>query len=237
MIKKTFLGLTLLTCCVAVLAQEPIIQEAIAQEATKQAAADPDKDRQYVTDQLRLSLYSQASSSSKVVKLLQSGDVLEIEQIQGPYALVTAPGGVKGWVKRGFLVSKPTSNLLLLEEQQKTEALTAEIEKLSNSKVVIDQYEKDMDKLVGQVDALEAEKQKANESIADLQQELAEKQRQLDRKDEDSAPALLVLLDTFKKYWKYIVPVIFLIILLSYLVSKVIVEARIRSKFHGIKIW
>jgi len=222
MINRIILGLTLLVSCAAVSAQE---------------TTDPDKDRQYVTDQLRLSLYSQASSSSQVVKLLQSGDVLEIEQIQGPYAFVTTPEGTKGWVKRGFLVTKPTSSLLLLEEQKKTADLTAEIEKLSNSKVVIDQYEKDMDKLVGQVDTLEAEKQQAKEEIGDLEQKLEAKQRELDRKDEDSAPALLVLKDTFLKYWQILMPIVLVIILLTYVVSKKIVEARIKSKFHGIKVW
>ena len=222
MCKRIFLGLTLLLTCTLAFAQE---------------ASDDDKDRQYVTDQLRLSLYSQASSSSKVVKLLQSGDLLEIEQIQGPYAFVTTPEGTKGWVKRGFLVTEPTSNLLLQEEQKKTESLAAEIEKLSNSKVVIEQYEKDMDKLVEKVDALEAEKQQANQSITELQELVEEKQRELDRKDEDSAPALLVLMDTFIKYWKILVPIIIVIIFLSYLVSKEIVEARIKAKFHGIKIW
>jgi len=227
MFKRIFLSLTLFMSCVSV----------FAQETTTAEATDQDKDRQYVTDQLRLSLYAQASSSSQVIKLLQSGDILEIEQIQGPYALVTTPEGTRGWVKRGFLVAKPTATILLLEEQQKTASLAAEIEKLGNSKVVIDQYEKDMDKLVGQVDALESEKQQANQSIAELEQQLEEKQQELDRKDEDSAPALLVLMDTFKKYWRIVVPIIIVIILLSYLVSKQIVEARIKSKFHGIKIW
>jgi SH3 domain protein len=197
MIKRIILGVTLLMGCAAVSAQE---------------TTDQDKDRQYVTDQLRLSLYSQASSSSQVVELLQSGDILEIEQIQGPYAFVTTPDGTKGWVKRGFLVTKPTSNLLLLEEQKKTADLTAEIEKLSNSKVVIDQYEKDMDKLVGQVDTLEAEKQQAKEEIGDLELKLEAKQRELDRKDEDSAPALLVLMDTFLKYWQILIPIILVIV-------------------------
>ncbi len=233
MLKKIILGLTLLIGCASVSAQEASAPET-AEPETK---ADQDKDRQYVTDQLRLSLYTQANSSSQVVKLLQSGDILEIEQIQGPYAFVTTPDGTRGWVKRGFLVTKPTATILLQEEQKKTASLTAEIEKLANSKVVIDQYERDMDKLVGQVDVLESEKLQANESIADLQQQLEAKQKELDRKDEDSTPALLVLKDTFEKYWQIVVPIIVLIILLSYLVSKQIVEARIKSKFHGIKIW
>lgn len=123
------------------------------------------------------------------------------------------------------------------EERKKVADLAAEIEKLGNSKVVIDQYEKDMDKLVEQVDALESEKQKANQSVAELEQELEEKQQELDRKDEDSAPALLVLMDIFRKYWEILVPIILVIVLVSYLFSKAIIEARIKSKFHGIKIW
>ncbi len=205
--------------------------------ASAQEASDDDRDRQYVTDQLRLSLYSHADSRSEVVKLLQSGDLLEIEQIQGPYALVTTSEGTRGWVKRGFLVTEPTSNLLLEEERKKTESLAVEIEKLANAKVVIDQYEKDMNQLVEKIDQLEADKQQAGESIVQLEQQLEEKQRELDRKDEDSAPALLVLMDTFLKYWKIVVPILVVIVLLSYLVSKEIVEARIRAKFHGIKIW
>ena len=222
MLNKILLGVILLSCCGLSSAQE---------------ASDQDKDKLYITDQLRLSLYERANSQSKVVKLLQSGDLLIIQELSGAYAFVTAPGGVKGWVKRGFLVAKPTSNLLLLEEQQKTQELTAEIEKLANSKAVIQQYEQDMDKLVVTIDDLETEKLKASETIAELQQEVIDKQSEIDRKDADSAPALLVLWDTFRRYWKLIVPMIAFIVLLTFLVSKVFVEARIKSKFHGIKIW
>jgi len=222
MLKIKYLGLTLVFYCVLVAAQE---------------TTDQDKDRQYVTDQLRLSLYQQANSSSQVIKLLQSGDVLEIEQIQGPYAFVTAPDGTKGWVKRGFLVTKPTYNILFEEEVKKAASLAAEIEKFSNSKAVIDQYEKDMDGLVEKIGLLEAEKEKAIESIEELQQQVEAKQREIDLKDADSAPAIFVLKDTFLRYWEIIVPIIMVIIIVSFLVSKLIVETRIKSKFHGIKIW
>ncbi len=204
----------------------------LAQEST-----DQDMDRHYVTDQLRLSLYQEANSQSPVIKLLRSGDMLKVEQVSGPYALVTTAEELKGWVKRGFLVRSPTSNLLLREEQQKTEYLALEIEKLNNSKVVIDQYEKDMDELVEKIKSLESESQNANESITGLQQEVKAKQVEIDRKDVDSAPAFIVLWDTLRKYWEIIVPLIAVIMLFSFLVSKAIIEARIKSKFHGIKIW
>ncbi len=222
MMKKAFLGITLLMNCVLVFAQ---------------GSSDQDKDRQYVTDQLRLSLYQRADSRSEVIKLLQSGDLLIIDEISGPYALVKAPDGTKGWVKRGFLVTTPTFNILYQEEQQKTQDLATEIEKLSDSKTVIDQYEKDMDDLVEKIDLLEAGSQNAAESIAELQLDLEAKQRELERKDEEGAPALLVLMDTAKRYWEIIVPIVIAIIFLSYLISKAFVEARIKSKFHGIKIW
>jgi SH3 domain protein len=222
MLNKILVGVALLSYSMLLSAQE---------------VSDQDKDKLYITDQLKLSLYSNASSKSKVIKLLKSGDLLMVQELSGPYALVIAPGGVKGWVKRGFLVSTPTSNRLLEVEQQKTEQLTAELEKLENSKTVIAQYEQDMDKLVVKIDELETAKQQAAESITKLQQEVESKQREIDRKDADSTPALLVLWDTFRKYWQLIIPMIAFIILLSFLVSKVIIETRIKSKFHGIKIW
>ena len=204
----------------------------LAQEAT-----DSDRDRQYVTDQLRLSMYANANDRSQVLKLLNSGDSVDIEQIQGPYALVLGPDGTRGWVKRGFLVTEPTSNLLLAEEKRKTENLTAEIEKLANSKAVIEQYEKDMDDMAAKLAALEDEKQQAEQVIASLEQEVEAKQREIDARYEDGLPALLTLWDTVKNYWPYVVPVVLLIVLLSYLVSKAIIEARIKSRFQGIKIW
>ena len=202
-----------------------------------QDTTDADKDKLYITDQLRLSLYEKASSQSKVIKLLQSGDLLVVEELSGPYALVTDPGGTRGWVKRGFLVSSPTSSFLLAEEQEKNQQLTAEIERLANSKQVIEQYERDMNDLVEKIDELETEGQQAAESINELQQQVEAKQLEIDRMHADSAPALLVLWDTFRKHWQLIIPMILFVILLSFLFSKMIVEARIKSKFHGIKIW
>ena len=220
--KRIILGVALSIYCALLSAQD---------------TTDSDGDRQYVTDELRLSMYSNANDNSQVLKLLQSGDTVDIIQIQGPYALVLGPDGTRGWVKRGFLVAEPTSNILLAEERQKTESLAAEIEKFSNSKAVIDQYEKDLDSMSARLAAAEDVNQQAEQTIAALEQQIEDKQRELDARHEDGIPALLVLWDTLKNYWPYIAPVVLLIVLLSYLASKAIVEARIRSRFQGIKIW
>ena len=222
MTNKLILALTLTVYCVL----------ASAQDAETTA-----KDTQYVTDQLRLSLYQEATSGSSVIKLLQSGDALMVDEIRGAYALVTAPGGQRGWVKRGFLVTSPTSNLLLGEERQKNASLVAEIEKLANSKVIIDTYEKDMDEMLGKIDALEIEKDDANQAVNELQQKLSDKQLELDRKRENTEPAAKVLWETLLLYWKIILPGLLVLLLLCFLISKVIIESRIKARFHGIKIW
>ena len=98
-----------------------------------QQVIDPDKDILYVTDRLRLSLYEKANEQSRVIKLLSSGDQLAVEELSGSYALVTTSNGSKGWVKRGFLVEIPTSNILLDQEKKKKKGLEVELEKLANS--------------------------------------------------------------------------------------------------------
>ncbi|MEM7562789.1 MAG: TIGR04211 family SH3 domain-containing protein [Pseudomonadota bacterium] len=221
MIKKILTGIFLILQLGTLQAQNP----------------DDDRDRQYVTDQLRLSLYSNANSQSQILEYLSSGDLLLIEQLQGPYALVTTPEGTKGWVKRGFLVSNPTSNLQLAEAQKTLQKLEQEIEKLSNSKVVIDQYEKDMNELSAKMEQLEDEKLAANETATRLQQEMEARDRQQELAEANKLPATTVLLETLHSYWQVIVPILLAIIFLSFLISKLIVESRIKSKFHGIKIW
>ena len=222
MTKKIFLALTLTICSLSASAQD---------------TANSDKDIQYVTDQLRLSLYTDANAQSKVLKLLQSGDALDVEEIRGPYSLVTAADGTRGWVKRGFLVNSPTANILLREEEEKNAELLGEIEKLGNSKVIIDTYEKDMDEMNGKIEVLESERDEANESIATLQQKLDEKQLELDQKRENNEPVAKVLAEVFMRYWKIIVPVFLFVLLLCFLISKAFVEARIKARFQGIKIW
>ena len=205
--------------------------------AFAQDTAVADKDRQYVTDQLRLSLYANASSQSKVLKLLQSSDELIVDEIRGPYALVTAPDGTRGWVKRGFLVTSPTSSILLREEREKNASLFEEIEKLANSKVIIDTYEKDMDEMIGKIEVFEIEKDEANQAIAGLQQELLDKQLELDQKRENNEPIERVLLEILLNYWHFILPGLLALLVLCFLISKVIIESRIKARFHGIKIW
>ena len=205
--------------------------------AMAQDSDSNEKDRLYVTDQLWLSIYERATEQSKRLGQFRSGDMLIVDELSGPYALVTGPDGDRGWVKRGFLNSEPTSNILLEQEREKNVSLTVEIEKLDNSKTVIAAYEKDMDAMSEKINVLEAEKLAASGTITSLEQEVVQLQDKLERKQENILPPLEEFLDTVMVYWKYIVPVLLVLMLMCFLVTKAIVEARIKSKFHGIKIW
>jgi SH3 domain protein len=199
------------------------------------------RDILYVTDQLRLSLYPQANDKSGSLQLLSSGDKLAVIQISGNYALVRTPNGKQGWVKRGFLVAEPTATLLLKLEKLKNEGLEQEIDKLANSKMVIDQYEVDMDAMSENILVLEAKNDRFQQTITELEQaeqQKAEMEAAIAASVESNmALPFKALLTTAMTYWQYMIPFIALFVLIGFLVAKLFIEARIRKRFHGLKVW
>ncbi len=209
-----------------------------------QAAEEVDgeiRDILYVTDQLRLSVYPQANDKSGSLQLLSSGDKLAVIQISGNYALVITPNGKQGWVKRGFLVSQPTATLLLKQEKLKNEELNQEIEKLANSKMVIDQYEVDMDAMSENILVLEAKNDRFQQTIAE-QEQAARQKAEMEAAiaasvESNMALPFKALLTTAMTYWQYLIPFIVLFVLMGFLIAKLFIEARIRKRFHGLKVW
>lgn len=219
----------------------PLSLQAQEAEAEGVASEEEIRDILYITDRLRLSVYPQADSKSGTLQLLNSGDKLAILQISGNYALVITPNGKQGWVKRGFLVPEPTANLLLVEEKKKNAQLSEEIAKLANSKRVIDQYEKDMDALTENIQALKIANDQAGNTITELRQGAQEKAKIQAAKDvlldSNAALPMMVLKTTAISYWQYLIPVALIFILAGFLIGKLLTESRIRRRFHGIKIW
>ena len=203
------------------------------------SAQDADEKQQlYVTDKLRLSLYRDAGGKGGTIELLASGDKLTIEEVSGAYALVTSPSGRIGWVKRGFLVLEPTSNLMLEEEKNRTESLAQEIEKLKNSKVIIDQYEKDLNSMNENLQAMISDKEKAETTIESLEQTVEMKIKKIEAlANEKPIPPAELLSILAAAYWKHIIAIAVFIILIGFFTGKLIAEAKVRRKFHGIKVW
>ncbi len=241
MTKYIIAGLFLLLPGLAVQAQDVAIEQALEAETTTEEVVEKPKEMLYVTDQLRLSLYPNANDRSKALEYLNSGDKLGILQIQGPYALVIAPTGRRGWVKRGFLLPQPTSKLLLAEEKKTTGALRQEIEKLANSKMVIDQYERDMDELTRNLNIAEEARLNAEQTVAEMAaaaREKAELEAEIKaaRESKTTLP-IEALIETATTYWQYLVPILLFFLLLGSLIAKLIIDARIKKRFHGLKLW
>lgn len=202
-------------------------------------AQDTDeKQRLYVTDKLRLSLYREAGGRGGTIELLASGDKLIIEEVNGPYALVTSPSGKLGWVKRGFLVLEPTSNLMLEEEKEITKSLEQEIEKLKNSKVIIDQYEKDLNAMNDKLQISISARGKAESTIQMLEQTVEESMKKIEVLSEsDARPSEELLRALAATYWKYLAAIGLFIVLTGFFIGKLMAEAKVKKKFHGIKVW
>lgn len=221
MIKYILTGLLTLLISLAALAQD----------------AD-EKQRLYVTDKLRLSLYREAGGRGGTIELLASGDKLIIEEVNGPYALVTSPSGKLGWVKRGFLVLEPTSNLMLEEEKEITKSLEQEIEKLKNSKVIIDQYEKDLNAMNDKLQNSISARGKAESTIQMLEQTVEESMKKIEVLSESNArPSEELLRALAATYWKYLAAIGLFIVLTGFFIGKLMAEAKVKKKFHGIKVW
>jgi SH3 domain protein len=241
MTKNIIIGLSLLLPSFAIQAQDVAIEQALeVQEASEEVVQKP-REMLYVTDQLRLSLYPKASDRTKALAYLNSGDKLGILEIEGQYALVIAPTGRRGWVKRGFLLPQPTAKLLLNAEKKTTEALRKEIEKLANSKVVIDQYERDMDELTENLKVAEAARENAEQTVVEIQEAEAERVEleaaiQEARESKTTLP-IEALVEAATAYWQYLVPILLFFLLLGSLISKMIINARIKRRFHGLKLW
>jgi hypothetical protein len=87
----------------------------------------------YVTDQLRLGVFAGEGATGERLKLLSSGDRLQVLERRPNFALVTTDDGVTGWVKSAFLVSDKPAVLIVAEidaerqaAEQRIEALRAE---------------------------------------------------------------------------------------------------------------
>ena len=84
----------------------------------------------YVTDQLRLGLFAGEQASGQQLKLMASGDALEVVERRGNFARVTTADGVTGWVKAAFLVKDKPAVLVVAEAEAARLAAEARIEAL-----------------------------------------------------------------------------------------------------------
>lgn len=125
----------------------------------------------YVTDNLRLRMYSDASLTS-VIETLQSGDAFEVLSRNSQTALVQLADGRQGYVSAGYIVYDPPAKLIVNEAQAEVERVTAELESMraafAEPQALVDQLQAEASTLQADLDAATAhaaELEESNESL------------------------------------------------------------------------
>jgi len=202
-----------------------------------QAAHDQEvQEIQYVTDKLRLSLYKKASAGSGTLKLLASGDELAVLEKSGPYSKVRTKAGLTGWVKNGFLVSSPTASFQLIEEQEKNRILAEQIEKYADTRSLVADYENTIEQMKNDTDGLSSELEQSRQQLQQLKEDNEELTAQLQDARQEGISLHEVKMVVLN-YWYFIAASALLFVLIGFITGREIIEARVKRKFQGVKVW
>ena len=195
------------------------------------------KDTQYVTDKLRLSLYKKADSNSGTIKLLISGDRVQILERTGPYSRIRTEDGETGWVKNGFLVSQATDSFLLLEEQEKNRILSEQLGKYSNTKKIIEDYENTISLMTQDIETIQGELNQSRQEQDRLTLSNSKLQEQIAAYDQEGYSFNWTEIEKLiQHFWYFALSFILILFLLGYLFGKRSVEAQLRRRFQGVKV-
>lgn len=125
----------------------------------------------YVTDNLRLRMYSDASLTG-VVETLQSGDAFEVLSRNSQTARIRLQDGRQGYVSAAYIVFDPPAKLIVNEAQAEAERLSAELESLkaafAEPQALVDQLQAEASTLNAELDAATARAAELEASNASL---------------------------------------------------------------------
>lgn len=81
----------------------------------------------YVTDVLRLNIYSSPDFSGSAVRTLVSGDAFEVLVRERLATQVELPDGTRGYVRSAYIVAEKPARLIVAETQAELDRLNAEL--------------------------------------------------------------------------------------------------------------
>lgn len=122
----------------------------------------------YVTDNLRLGLHANETTSDRAFRMLESGQEMEVLTRDRNYANIRLPDGTEGWVKAAYLVDDKPAKLIVAEITAERDALIAE---LDETKQAFAAPAATIEKLKGEAAEFDAQLAAANDRIAELDQE------------------------------------------------------------------
>jgi SH3 domain protein len=180
----------------------------------------------YVTDTLRLSLYQEPGGNAEVIKLMTSGDALEVLEKKGAYARVRTAQGEEGWAKLGFLVAEKPAVLIIEEAEAEKARLQSQIDTLRAAND--GSLERRLGELEAEVSRLNDELEEATEARDEAQARVASLEELLNPSSESdrrlrrgliAAGALAVM------------------VLIGFVIGLKVMAGRVRRRFGGMKVW
>ena len=123
-------------------------------------------DTAYVTDNLRLGLYEAEDTSGRPLRMMDSGQAMEILTRDRNYANVRLPDGTEGWVKAAYLVEEKPAKLIVAEITAERDALIAELE---STKRAFAEPAATIQAMKDDAATFDAQLSAANERIAELE--------------------------------------------------------------------
>ncbi|MCJ7590331.1 MAG: TIGR04211 family SH3 domain-containing protein [Woeseiaceae bacterium] len=127
-------------------------------------------DTAYVTDNLRLGIYEAEDTSGRPIRMLDSGQAMEILSRDRNYANVRLPDATEGWVKTAYLVDIKPARLIVAEITAERDALLAE---LAATKQAFAAPSATIEALQNDAATFDAQLAAANERILELEGENA----------------------------------------------------------------
>ena len=196
----------------------------------------------YVTDSLKLRLYSEPNSNSEVLLTIESGDSVEVFEKQEGFSRVITNDGSEGWVKSAFLVEDPPEKLLYYSVSEQNKQLQAEIIALQNNSATTTSVSNEADrKQIEELQAALAKEQEVNQKLQEQEQE--QEQEQVEGVGsvqptviKSTSTKLNANVDelfntTFNKWFLIAIP--FVLILVGFLLGIKLSAVRMRKRLHG----
>lgn len=124
----------------------------------------------YVTDNLRLGLHANETTSDRAFRMLESGQEMEILTRDRNYANIRLPDGIEGWVKAAYLVDDKPAKLIVAEITAERDSLITELEE---TKQAFAAPAVTIETLKGEAVEFDAQLRASNDRIVELEEENA----------------------------------------------------------------
>ena len=189
----------------------------------------------YVTDSLKLRMYSEPKGDSEVLLTLESGDSVEVLEKQEGFSRVITNDGTEGWVKAAFLVTEPPEKLLYYSVSEQNKELQSEIAALENSLANASSSEADQKQIIELQNELAIQQQENQK----LQQQIANAGNVQPVAIGDNSTKLSTntnYLSVTKSNKWMILGVPIALVIFGFLLGMKLSAMRLRKRFHGFRI-